>query len=227
VSTKTRFDIPNLDHSEVKMTDEFVIVNFPVSCFGWMPVVTTVPIWEEIYDAYQDTVMTEIDDDEQSIQIDLCDSVKSAIVTPNPSDDLLIWAGDFPTESFFTSVCLGLDDRGSTLHYELLRRILPLFMERGGSTDEIKGVSLGVIQMVGHLNGEEFEIRAHFTSDDAREFKLTRRADSSVHVFADDYVERITEILDGIEPRKIDPDEQGVIKTLSDKTADVDLSAFD
>lgn len=209
------------------MGDQNVLVSFPVSTFGWMPVVMPSDVWEEIYEAYTDQVIAELDDDNGSaIEVDLCDSVKNAVVTPNPSDDLILWSYGLDTQHFFNYVCLQRHLESWGLHIELNRVVGPLFAERGGECSPPKAIALNTVQVIGTLGSKTEVIVTLKLIDTVTECTLTFEDGQDI-VLGVDYLKALVLALDGVKPEEVVVGEINVRETLSDKTKDLDLSAFD
>ena len=212
-------------------SNETVLITFPVSSFGWIPVITTESVWQEIYEAYHDQQMIDLDDDNgESIEIDLCECVQNAVVTPNPSDDMIIWASSLDTQFFFDRICLQPDLNGWGLSLELSRRVAPLFEEKGGHCEAPKAISLGTVQMTCHLPVEDEtptnELTLTLQYVDKHKHCVLEHGEDEI-TFGDDYIEQVKLYLSGIKIFNPVPAQVNVRETLLDKTKDLDLSAFD
>ena len=203
----------------VQTTMEQVLVTFPISKFGYMPIVMTQSVWQEIFDAYQDQVLTTLDDDNgETVEIDLCESVQSAVVELNPSDDMIIWASALDTQSFMNSICLEHDLNNWGLQLEMNHKVAQLFSSRGATYESAKAISLGTVQMQGNFGGE---ITITLKYVDKKKHCTVQHEAADELVFGDDYLERLKAYFDDVEI--VEPIQVAVVE---DKV-EIDLSAFD
>ncbi len=203
--------------------DTLVLVTFPVSCFGHMPVVMKLKIWNEIYTAYEDVCMVTIDDDNgETIEIDICECVHNAYVVQNPSEDIISWADAVETNYFFNYVCMEYEEEAYGLQLEINFKITPLILVRGGIVDDTMAVGLGTMKIVFQLGGKSRDIVSKYI--DGEKHYIISDDESSFHVVD---ISDIEKYLDGIEPVKMELEDVNVRPTLEESTANVDLSMFD
>lgn len=205
-----------------------LLVTFPVSSFGYMPRIIKASVWNEIYEAYQDELMGDFDDDlGQTVEIDLCECVKNAIVTPNPSDDMVIWASSIDTQFFFNHICLHPDTETWTFHLDLNRKVAPLFEQRGAQCDAPQAVGLGTVSMIVHLGDSKKEVTLTVSYDENKEQRCVYQQGDEEFTFTGDYTTQIKNHLAGIKLNIPETTHSNVRERLVDTTQDLDLSAFD
>lgn len=208
------------DSDILKTMTEQVLVTFPISGFGYMPIVMASDVWQEIYEAYQDqTTITMDDDNGETIEIDLCESVQSARVTTNPSDDLIVWASSLDTQFFMDHVCLEHDLNSWGLKLELNNKVAALFNAKGVMVDNALAIALGTVQLRCDFGGE---IIITLKYVDKKKHCVVSHEASDDLVFGDDYLEKLKAYLDDVEVDIAKPQEVPVAIAV-----DVDLSAFD
>ena len=166
----------------MKVRMEIIVVSLPIGQFGHVNRVVAKEDWDEIFEAYQDQKIVEIDNafDGSAVCIDICDCVQNAVVTADPSDDLLTWVAGFEgeTQQFWDQVCLEHDEASYIARYELERIISPVILRRGGDVDSIGATSLGVVTMQARIDKTHIEVKLSTAGDDSR--NITVRFDNVI-----------------------------------------------
>uniref|UniRef100_A0A6C0CHP1 Uncharacterized protein n=1 Tax=viral metagenome TaxID=1070528 RepID=A0A6C0CHP1_9ZZZZ len=204
--------------------DDLVMICFRVSAFGWEPVQMRWEVWKEIFDRYDEPVMTELNDDSgQSVEVDLLDSVQNAIVCHDVSS-CQEWINSIDSTDFFQRVCLDPEQDAWKLNVELSIFVREDLLRRKADIISCNAVALGTTVLLATLVGRDVKVEFRNVGEDSTRFLWI---DEEEHDLGKSYRTKLNRILDEIQPKILTESEVGFHPTLGDEEDKVDLGVFD
>jgi hypothetical protein len=205
--------------------DQQVLVLFQISNFGWQPCLMTWSVWQEIYEFYEGPESCEIcDNNGQTIDVDLCESVKNAIVVKDTTG-VDNWIEMTDSEDFFAHICLDPIEDAWTIHTELSCGIARNLAKRDADIDQCKIAGMGTSILSARLKGHNllFTFSAYL-GESYREVRI----DGVLNILdGNEPTEKLNKLLDLLQPM-IKTDKQINLRPVfADEETNVDVGSFD
>lgn len=204
--------------------DDDVLILFRISEFGWQPYVMKWKTWQEIYDHYEGEEKCELcDNTGQTIEVDLCESVKNAIVVKETAKtDTWIEMAD--SYEFFTQVCLNGIPEAWVVHIELSCSVAQNLARREAEIEYCKVIGLGTSILVAKLKDHNIM----FTYSSLDEVRRVLTIDGVENVLdGDDPVSHMNELLDVLQPMTKSIKQVNLRPVFADQEKEVDIDGFD
>jgi hypothetical protein len=219
------------------MSDNVLLVLFPIDDFGFCPKLLTSETWQQFYAAYKQSTPVEMSTFEgDEVTIDMFDSVQNAVVVSDPGNTA--WLEHLNTDTFFNTLCFSLSAEVMwSLHTEMSIRFLSEITMRGGTIKSFGGVSINRIELRADLKGhdimieyglnplEEDEVEAWDTDDDVlRTYrKLIIDFAEAIVLNYDDAADVVMAEFDKLGERLIQPEDYNATLVLKDEELNVDI----
>lgn len=201
-----------------------VVIGFETN-FGTKIVICSSDDWTEIYDAYENDVMVEIEGrDGSTLEVNLFDCVKNAVVA-QATEDLILFAENFAddSQSFFDQVCYEvIGEEGMKMELTFVDRMLALINSIEANILETRAIGLGKSHVMFKFRSQLFHAIAKYNGG-KNQFYFGPFGGEMKPVTSN-YVDDIKAILLEI-PDATMPSEQ--TPTLETDKTEVDFSAFD
>lgn len=182
-------------------------------------------VWQEIYAFYEEPQMCELNDNNgQTIEVDLCESVKNAIVVKDTmgADN---WIEMTDSYEFFLQVCLDPVDDAWTLHYELSSNVYQNLARRNANIHFCKVVGIGATMLSCELKGHSVILNY---SASLGEIYRDVRIDGELHKLGNKNPEKkLEKLLNVLEPVLKPIEEVNMRPVHADEEEDVDIGSFD
>lgn len=181
-------------------------------------------VWQEIFDRYEEPQVIELDDENgQSVDIDLLDTVKSAIVCRNV-EGVHDWIGETEYEHLFSQICLDPEPRAWNLNIELTTFIRESLLRRAAEITFCEVTGLGTTSLAAKLKGHYIKIEYRCVDEEETRCMWI---DEEEHDLGNNSRAELNRLLDEIQPKVLPAEELNFRPTLQDEEAQVDTSIFD